>query len=179
METIDDQARTITKEMIINTKAIVATFLLGVLLSGCATSQMKQSALFPEWKPNVDQPIGQLEEVLAKLEQQQPMNDTIANISFLYDTKLLMLIQDFIAHLPESVRASQISEQQEWLKQREKLTSAAAAKYDGGTGGPFAVGMASIETTKKRISEIKKRMNEFPAAALRSSQISATTLTTP
>ena len=133
--------------------------IIGLLLSGCAKSQRKQDVLFPDWKPSLDQPIWQLEETLAKLEQQQPMNYTISNVARLYDAKLYMLFHDFLASLPESERASQIAEQNQWLRQRETQVHDASKEHEGGTLAPYTAGNAKISATKKRIEEIERRMN--------------------
>jgi uncharacterized protein YecT (DUF1311 family) len=144
-------------------KIIVLLIGAGVLLSGCCTKpEATKSIQFPDWQPNIDQPIGQLEEVLVKLEQQQPMNYTISNVAFLYDAKLYILFHDFIDQLPEAARASEIAEQEKWLGQRKKLIGAGYAEYEGGTLASFTAGQASIDATKKRIAEIEKKMKELP-----------------
>ncbi len=141
----------------------IATFIaVGSLLYGCDTSQPDHSALFPEWQPNLDQPIQQLEEVMAKLEQQQPMNYTISNIAFLYDAKLHILFHDFVSSLPESARASEVAVQREWLEQRKAQVHEAYSEYEGGTLASYTGGQTSIETTKERIAVIEDRMQELP-----------------
>ena len=140
----------------------IVILIAGLILSGCATPQMEQISLFPEWKPNIDQPISQLEEILGKLEQQQSINYTISNVAFLYDAKLYILFHDFISALPESARAPQTAEQREWLKQRKMQVHEAYSQYDGGTLASYTAGQASITATKKRIAEIDSRMKELP-----------------
>lgn len=141
-------------------KPTLYLLIIGLLLSGCATSQSERSELFPHWTPNVDQPIRQLEETLPKLEQQQPMNYTISNLSFLYDAKLYILFHDFLESLPESKRASQIAEQSQWLEQRKKQVHEAYMEYEGGTLASYAAGQTSVSATKKRIAEIEARLKD-------------------
>ena len=142
---------------------ILAVLGIGLLLSGCATSQSSSSAFFPDWQPNIDQPIRQLEETLSKRDQQQPMNFTISNVAFLYDTKLYILFNDFIGQLPKSQRASELEEQRKWLNQRKKLIAAGYAEYEGGTLAAYNAGHISIDASKKRIAEIEKKMKGLPA----------------
>ena len=145
-----------------NIRTIVAFVGIVVLLSGCATSQPDQSSLLPEWELEIDQPIRQLEEILAELEQQQPKNYTVSNVAFLYDAKLYILFHDFIASLSESARASQITEQRKWLTTRKAQIHESYSEYEGGTLASYSAGRASIDATKKRIAEIEKRMKELP-----------------
>ena len=143
-----------------NLKPTICPLIIGLLLSGCVSSQSERSKLFPHWTPNIDQPIGQLEESLAELEQQQPMNYTISNVALLYDAKLYILFHDFLAFLPESERASQIAEQRQWLAQRKIQVHEAYIEYEGGTLAPYTAGKASVSATKKRIVEIEGRMKD-------------------
>jgi len=131
----------------------------GLLLPGCAAPQSEQTSLFPDWNPNVDQPIQQLEETLAKLDQQQRKNYTISNLAFLYDAQLYILFHDFIVSLPESARASEIAEQRNWLAQRKAQIHAAYSGREGGTLASYMAGQASIDATKERIAEIEKKMD--------------------
>lgn len=141
-------------------KPAIYLLIIGLLLSGCVKSQSERSKLFPHWTPNVDQPIGQLEETLAKLEQQQPMNYTISNVAFLYDAKLYILFHDFLEYLPESERASQIAEQRRWLEQRKTQVNEAYMEYEGGTFAPYSAGETSVSATMKRIAEIEGRLKD-------------------
>jgi uncharacterized protein YecT (DUF1311 family) len=143
-----------------NIRTTITAIVAGMLLSGCKCESPEQGKPFSAWTPSVDQPIRQLEEVLASLEQQQPMNYTSANLAFLYDAKLYLLFQDYLAVLPESERASQIAEQKQWLAKRKELVQDAYAKYEGGTLAPFSASQASINLTKKRIDEIEAKMRE-------------------
>jgi uncharacterized protein YecT (DUF1311 family) len=141
-----------------NKNITICLLIIGLLLSGCVTSQPKRSKLISHWTPNLDQPIGQLEETLAKLEQQQPMNYTISNVAFLYDAKLYILFHDFLAFLPESERAAHISEQHQWLVERKIQVNEAYMKYEGGTFASYSASKASVSATKKRIAEIEGRL---------------------
>jgi hypothetical protein len=57
-------------------------------LASCIKEPRSDYFAYSKWQPELDQPIEQLEDILAQLEQQQPMNYTISNIGFLYDVKL-------------------------------------------------------------------------------------------
>ncbi len=139
-------------------RIIVQMFFIAALLSGCVTSHPEQTIPFPDWNPHIDQPIRQLEEILTKLEQQQPMNYTISNVAFLYDAKLHILFHKFIGELSEAARSSQIEEQQQWLVKRAAKTREACAEYEGGSLAPYSAGEVFINATKERIAEIEKRM---------------------
>jgi len=115
-----------------------------------------------DWKPNIDQPIVQLAETLAKLEPQQPRNYTISNVAFLYDAKLHILFHGFLTRLPEPARTRELVEQCRWLLVRERRVDAAGAEYEGGTLASYVAGQAYIDTTKKRIAEIEKKIKGFP-----------------
>ncbi len=141
-----------------NFKTTAILICAGLLLCSCATAQPNSSRLLSEWNISVDQPIRQLEEILVELEQQQPMNYTISNVAFLYDAKLFILFHEFIDQLSESVRASEIAEQRKWLTIRKVQIHDAYSEYEGGTMASYAAGQASIDATRKRIAEIKKRM---------------------
>ena len=108
-----------------------------------------------DWQPNLDQSISQLEEILATLEQQQPKNYTIANLSSLYDAKLYLLFQNHLASLSDKVRAGEVERQRQWLEQRKKVVDAAYEEYEGGTLASFNAGQASIKMTKERIKKIE------------------------
>lgn len=149
-----------------NFKTTATLICTGLLLFGCATSPPDRSRLFSEWNIPIDQPIRQLEEILAELEQQQPMNYTISNVAFLYDAKLFILFHEFIDQLSESVRASEIAEQRKWLTIRKAQIHKAYSEYEGGTMASYAAGLASIDATKKRIAEIEKRMKALPTTKL-------------
>lgn len=147
---------------------VITTFLAGGLFAiGCTTQPLKSESLIPNWQPNINQPIEQLEEILSQLEQQQPMNYTISNVAFLYDAKLYILFGNFITVLPKSERTYRISEQNKWLKKREELIRLAYAEYEGGTLASYSSGKMSIDFTKKRITEIENKMTTLPTKALK------------
>ncbi len=75
-----------------------------------------------EWRPNVEQPIRQLEEFLASLEQQQPRNYTITNISFLYDALLYIELNERERRLPDAARAEFRSRHDRWRERRDELS---------------------------------------------------------
>ena len=113
-----------------------------------------------QWEPNVDQPIRQLEESLAQIEQQQPMNYTISNIAFLYDAKLYILFYKYMENLNPKNRKEQINQQDEWLKIREEYVNRAYREYEGGTFAPYNAGEAYIKITKERIEEIEIKLDK-------------------
>ena len=75
--------------------------------------------------------------------------------------KLYILFYDFLARLSETSRASQIAEQQKWLKKRKKLIHAGYAEYEGGTLAAYTAGQASIAATKERITAIENKIKDF------------------
>jgi len=116
------------------------------------------------WEIEILQPIHQLEAHLEKTEQQQEMNETIANISFLYDAKLALVFQEWISGLTEKEREKQISKQKQWLSERRKQIESAYQEYAGGSLAPFNAGQKSVEVTKKRILEIEKHLQKGKGA---------------
>jgi uncharacterized protein YecT (DUF1311 family) len=116
-----------------------------------------------DWHPRLDQPIQQLEEVLAATEQQQPRNYTSANLGFVLDAKLYLLFDRYIRSVPAADRSPIVEEQRQWLEKRRRATDEAYAEYEGGTFASFAGNRAFIEITKARVSEIEQRLR--PAAA--------------
>lgn len=142
---------------------IVATAVVIVgLLTSCKPSQLEHSSSQLEWRVEIDQPTQQLEETLAKLEQQQPRNYTISNIAFLYDAKLYILFHEFTGKLSESARADEVKKQRQWLAHRKALVDKADAEYEGGTYASYNCGKASIAATKQRIAEIEQQLKQLP-----------------
>ena len=109
------------------------------------------------WAPDMDQPIRQLDEVLETMYQQQPMNFTIGNISFLYDAKLFIIFYHYIEKLSVQQRDKAIAEQNAWLKQRKVITKQAYDEYAGGTLAPYTGAEAKIKETKARIKQIEQQ----------------------
>jgi uncharacterized protein YecT (DUF1311 family) len=126
------------------------------VLAAPAYSQSPKKDMF--WEPYLDQPIQQLEEILKELQQQQPMNYTIANISFLYDAKLYILFHKYLETLPASKRSAAIRDQDKWLSKRNKAVDAACAEYEGGSLAPYQGGSVKVEFTKIRIQVIESRL---------------------
>lgn len=139
-------------------RIIMSMSAVALLLSGCAPSRPADTVLFPEWRPSLDQPIRQIEEILDELWQQQPLNHTISNLSFLYDAKLFILFHDYIALLPAAARVQAVDEQREWLAMRSAQVGEAHAEYEGGTLAPYNAGHAAVAATKERIAEIETTM---------------------
>jgi uncharacterized protein YecT (DUF1311 family) len=139
---------------------------LAVLASSC-TSPPAPSISDLNWHPDLDQPAGQLEEVLAATEQQQPRNYTIANIASVLDAKLYILFNRYIAGLPPTNRAAAIQEQCHWLERRNQETTKADAEYEGGTFASFAGSRAFIEFTRARIALLQQRIGSSSTATAR------------
>lgn len=130
------------------------------ILPSCSKGKPQSlSSALSEWSPEIDQPIGQLEELLNELKEQQPMNYTASNIAFLYDVKLRLIFQDHIDRLEGATRTRAIEQQRRWLLQREKAVEEAYLYYDGGSGAPLAAAQASMEATKKRIAELVRTVS--------------------
>jgi uncharacterized protein YecT (DUF1311 family) len=130
------------------------------MLSAHAAAQTDRPASLPEWQPNPDQAIQQLEQVLAQLDQQQPRNYTISNLSSLYDSKLFVVFNGFVAGLPEFERTQEIEGQRLWLAKRKARIDAAYAEYEGGTLASYKAGEAFIDITRKRIAEIVEKRKQ-------------------
>jgi len=143
------------KQATMKCRCVIALAGIGALLVGCGREQPKTAGFLPEWKLEIDQPIGQIEEILEEAEQQQLINYTSANLGFLYDVKLYILFHQHIASLPVTEQASRISEQRKWLKQRKTQVDKANMEYEGGTFASYAGNNAWMELTKKRIAEIE------------------------
>lgn len=125
-----------------------------------AIAYASADAQLPGWDPYLDQPIRQLEELLETLEQQQPMNFTLADICILYDAKLYILFDHCLDTLEPDAREAAEVDQARWLEARSDSVSLAGSEYEGGTLGPFAAGMRFIEVTKRRIVLLEEAMQE-------------------
>ena len=77
--------------------------------------------------------------------------------------KLYILFYDFLARLSETSRASQIAEQQKWLKKRKKLIHAGYAEYEGGTLAAYTAGQGFglSQTSHNRLGETRIHSFEF------------------
>jgi uncharacterized protein YecT (DUF1311 family) len=147
-------------------RLVIAYVLPLTMAIGCAsrTSPPPATAGKLDWHPKLDQPIQQLEEVLAATEQQQPRNYTSANLGFVLDAKLFLLFERYIASVPASDRPAIVDEQRQWLEKRKRATEEAYAEYEGGTLASFAGSRAFLEMTKARLSEIEQRLGPAVAA---------------
>jgi uncharacterized protein YecT (DUF1311 family) len=110
------------------------------------------------WHPHLDQPIQQLEDLLASTDQQQPMNYTSANLAFLLDAKLYLLFDRYLSTADPSRRPALLADQRRWLTRRAHLAADARAQYQGGTLAPLAAHQAFIAATKSRITELQHRI---------------------
>ena len=137
-----------------------------IVVVACASCASKPPAPVSKlnWHPQLDQPIRQLEEVLAATEQQQPRNYTSSNLAFVLDAKLYLLFDRYIASVPVADRPAIFDEQRQWLEKRQQATDEAYAEYEGGTFASFAGNGAFIDGTKARISEIERRLGPAVAA---------------
>lgn len=111
-----------------------------------------------DWHPTLDQPIQQLEEVLAATDQQQPKNYTSSNLAFALDAKLYLVFFHYFATVSEASQPEVLREQRRWLAQRQQIADAAHAEFSGGTLASFAGNRAFIIETQDRINEIERRL---------------------
>ncbi len=135
---------------------IITILFMAVVLAGCQGHPTSHDVSNLNWSLEIDQPIGQLEEILDTLEQQQPRNYTIANISFLYELKLYLVFQEYVESLPVAERSGAILEQSEWMELHRQKVDEAYAEYEGGTFAGYNAGVVSIGLLKWRISELSE-----------------------
>jgi uncharacterized protein YecT (DUF1311 family) len=131
------------------------------LVSGCAQRLPQPEPL--SWRPTLDQPIRQLEEVQAGTEQQQPMNYARANVGFALDAKLYLLFQDVVSQVDAHEQVPLIEEQRRWLKERAHARDQTYTEFEGGTLASFAGSGAFIEAAKARIAELERRFGPIGA----------------
>lgn len=111
-----------------------------------------------DWRPDVDQVIDQLEDILISDLPQQQMNYTMANLNSVYDTKLYLVFIDYLATLqPNQVKAA-LKEQQEWLQRRKDESAAAFAESDGGSMAPYNAGEAYLQATRQRLEDLEQKL---------------------
>jgi uncharacterized protein YecT (DUF1311 family) len=139
--------------------AVIAT--LGC--TACSPKPVAQQTPL-NWHPQLDQPIRQLEELLATIEQQQPMNYTSANLGFALDAKLYLLFERYLRSVSIEARPAMLEEQRNWLDQRKQATNEAYAEYEGGTFASFAGNKAFIDATRARIAVLGQRLEKTSVA---------------
>lgn len=111
-----------------------------------------------DWRPDVDQVIDQLEDILISDIPQQQMNFTMANLNAVYDTKLYLVFIDYLSSLPpEQVKAA-LKEQQAWLQKRKEVTAAAFAENEGGSLAAYNAGEAYLQITRQRLDDIEQKL---------------------
>jgi len=137
--------------------------IVAVACASCASNPPATASKL-DWHPQLDQPIRQLEEILAATEQQQPRNYTSSNLGFVLDAKLYLLFDRYVASVPEADRPEIVNEQRHWLEARNRATDVGYAEYEGGTLASFAGNRAFIDMTKARISDIESRLGPAVAA---------------
>jgi hypothetical protein len=138
---------------------LVTLALTAIILAGCQSQNPSPDISSLDWNLEIDQPIRQLEEILADLEQQQPRNYTIANISFLYKVKLHLVFERYLDSLPADERSMVIKEQRDWMDLHRQGVDKAYADYEGGTFAGYNAGLVSVEMLKGRIGKIQKRIH--------------------
>jgi len=111
-----------------------------------------------DWRPDVDQVIDQLEDILISDIPQQQMNYTMANLNAVYDTKLYLAFIDYLATLPPDQVKTALKEQRSWLRQRRESTAAVYAEGDGGSLAPYNAGEAYLQATRQRLDDLQQRM---------------------
>ena len=126
-----------------------------VFAVGCSEHPAPEPAVDDlDWQINLDQPIGQLEEVMGQAPQQQHYNYTSANLAFIYDAKLYILFHDLLRSAGPEETAELIDTQRVFLREREIRVDAVVGTYSGGTGGPLAGNLEFIRFTQQRIEEL-------------------------
>lgn len=117
-----------------------------------------EAELFSGWVPRVQQPIDQLESLIETLEQQQPMNFTASNISFLYDAMLYIVFNRVISRLSGPGREDLVDEQLRWLAERETQVNAVYDQFGQGTLAPLVASEVFQNLTRTRIGELEARL---------------------
>lgn len=116
------------------------------------------SQAISDWRPDVDQVIDQLEEILVTDLPQQQMNYTMANLAMLYDTKLYLTFIDYLAALEPDDVGQALAEQQKWLQKRKAVTASAHEEYAGGSLASYNAGEAYLHVTRDRLDELAGRV---------------------
>lgn len=116
------------------------------------------SQAISDWRPDVDQVIDQLEEILVTDLPQQQMNYTMANLAMLYDTKLYLTFIDYLAALEPDDVGQALAEQQKWLQKRKAVTASAHEEYAGGSLASYNAGEAYLHVTRDRLDELSGRL---------------------
>lgn len=137
----------------------------GAFGASCDRERGEEIAL--DWHPELDQPIEQLEEVLAAQQQQQPMNYTSANLGFVLDAKLYLLFERYLASIRAKERPVALDEQRRWLDERRRATHEAYMEYEGGTLASLVGNRAFIEATRERVADLEQRLGSSGAAKSR------------
>ena len=113
-----------------------------------------------DWEPFLSQSRRQLEEVLEELEQQQPMNYTVANIGFIVDAELFFRYIKIVGRMSASDAKIIKEEQKKWLSKRKKHCESEAKVYEGGTIAPFIYGQEFIKFTLCRMESLKEEYGD-------------------
>jgi uncharacterized protein YecT (DUF1311 family) len=135
------------------TKRTVLLAWMAAAFISCAEQEPPSIAPPLDWPIRLEQPIRQLEEVLASTELQQQMNYTSTNIAFAYDAILRIRYDRYIALLPPGKRNTTIEEQRQWLEERRDKVDEAYKLYDGSSMASYVGSKAFIDVTKQRIVE--------------------------
>ncbi len=110
------------------------------------------------WRPDVDQVIDQLEDILISDIPQQQMNYTMANLDAVYDTKLYLVFIDYLASLsPDQVKVA-LKEQQDWLLARKEETAKAYAENEDASLASYNAGETYLQTTRQRLDDLEKKL---------------------
>lgn len=114
-----------------------------------------------DWRPDIDQVIDQLEEIMVGDIPQQQMNYTLSNLNALYDTQLYLTFIDYLANLPPEQVQAALKEQQQWLAERQTLIHTAQESghvEDEGSLTTYTAGEAYLQITRQRLDEINRRL---------------------
>ncbi|KAA0876188.1 hypothetical protein [Nitrincola tapanii] len=112
-----------------------------------------------QWTPTYDQPIRQLEALLASQTDLQERNQTISNLAYLHDAQLYMAFHEWLDYLHESARPREVEQQNRWLDQRQDAITAAFKRYEGDPQAPYQAAEAFIRMTKERQVELVQRLS--------------------
>jgi|SRR5690554_1049723 uncharacterized protein YecT (DUF1311 family) len=122
-------------------------------------SQALPAATDLNWEPSLEAPLAQLK---AQLTQQQEnggsqleINETLANIAYLYDAELYLLFKDTLDYLPPRAQQHEVEVQNRWLDQRQQVMTQAFLVDQDGEIARYTAGQAFIAETRKRIEELQ------------------------
>ena len=139
---------------------VAASHLLGVAKATEAPSE----CLIPRgWQSQLDpeslEPILKVAfEASSGIIPQQALNQYLSIMAAQWDAKLLETYLTLTARLDAKGKRNLLTQQNDWLVKREKVSTKAAKSEEGGTLGATAYSEAFIRMTKERNAELLKRL---------------------